>query len=99
MRNLGSVPQQPESPFAIASQPATDPVCGMTVDPERAAGSWEYGGKTWHFCSQRCLETFRAAPERFRGETPAIAHAPAAFPPAPADVTYTCPMHPEVVRN
>jgi len=99
MRNLGSVPQQPESPFAIASQPATDPVCGMTVDPARAAGSWEYGGRTWYFCSRHCLEAFRAAPEKFTGERPVIAHAPAAVAPAAADVTYTCPMHPEVVRT
>ncbi|HXI40819.1 MAG TPA: heavy metal translocating P-type ATPase, partial [Bryobacteraceae bacterium] len=99
MRNLGSVPQQPESPFAIASQPATDPVCGMTVDPARAAGSWEYGGRTWYFCSRHCLEAFRAAPEKFTGERPVIAHAPPTVGPAAANVTYTCPMHPEVVRN
>src|SRR5713226_9700368 len=107
VRNLGSVPQQPQSPFAIVSQPAKDPVCGMTVDPARAAGSWEYDGKKWYFCSRHCLEKFQAEPEKYTGERPAITQAPVATPAAPravspvgaADVTYTCPMHPEVVRN
>jgi P-type Cu+ transporter len=103
MRNLSSVPQQPQSPFAIVSQPAKDPVCGMTVDPARAAGSWEYGEKKWYFCSRHCLEKFRAEPEKYTGERPAIAPAPAAVPAAApvgaAGITYTCPMHPEVVRN
>ncbi len=29
-----------------------DPVCGMRVDPARAAGSHEYGGTTYYFCSK-----------------------------------------------
>jgi Cu+-exporting ATPase len=106
VRNLSSVPQQPQSPFAIVSQPAKDPVCGMTVDPARAAGSYEYGGKKWYFCSRHCLEKFQAAPEKYTGEKPATTQAAAAAPvaspvaaPAAAGVTYTCPMHPEVVRN
>ncbi len=99
MRNLPLVPQQPQSPFAIVSQPVIDPVCGMTVDPARAAGSWEYGGKTWHFCSRHCLEKFRAAPEKYAREKPAIPQVPATPSPDAAGVKYTCPMHPEVVRD
>jgi P-type Cu+ transporter len=44
---------------------ALDPVCGMTVVPERAAGSWEYGGTTYFFCGKGCLERFREHPERY----------------------------------
>ena len=35
----------------------TDPVCGMNIDSEEAAGTIEYEGKTYYFCSQvpRCL--------------------------------------------
>ncbi len=92
------MPQAPGSPFAIVSQPAKDPVCGMTVDPARAAGVYEYGGKKWYFCSRHCLEKFRADPGKYTGERPAEAPAPAT--PAPSEnVTYTCPMHPEVVRD
>jgi Cu+-exporting ATPase len=42
-----------------------DPVCGMMVEPKRAAGSSVYGGKTYHFCSAGCKSTFDKSPARF----------------------------------
>jgi Cu+-exporting ATPase len=42
-----------------------DPVCGMDVDPGTAAGSVEYEGQTYYFCSQGCLERFRERPQGF----------------------------------
>jgi len=42
-----------------------DPVCGMTVDPGRAAGSHTHNGTVYHFCSTHCLEKFQAAPDKF----------------------------------
>jgi Cu+-exporting ATPase len=45
----------------------TDPVCGMQVDPSSAAGSFEFQGTTYHFCSTSCLERFRAQPLAFVG--------------------------------
>lgn len=44
---------------------ATDPVCGMTVDPKRAAGSSEHAGRTIHFCSTGCKRRFDADPSKF----------------------------------
>ena len=44
---------------------ATDPVCGMKVDPKSAAGSQEYVGRTYYFCSPHCLTKFREEPGRF----------------------------------
>lgn len=44
---------------------ATDPVCDMEVDSATAAGSYEYGGTTYYFCSHGCLEDFREDPESF----------------------------------
>jgi Cu+-exporting ATPase len=47
---------------------ATDPVCGMTVDPDtaRAAGlSSEYNGETYYFCGRGCLLEFRDDPEKY----------------------------------
>ncbi len=41
---------------------AIDPVCGMTVQPATAAGSFEYQGKTYYFCATSCLAKFRADP-------------------------------------
>ncbi len=44
---------------------AVDPVCGMTVDPARAAASYNYQGKTYYFCCRGCLAKFEADPEKF----------------------------------
>ncbi len=37
-----------------------DPICGMTVDPATAAGSFKHEGKTYYFCSKGCLQKFIA---------------------------------------
>lgn len=42
-----------------------DPVCNMNVDPARAAGSAEYKGQTYYFCSQGCVKRFNADPEKY----------------------------------
>ncbi len=73
---------------------AIDPVCGMTVDPAHAAGEWEYKGQHYYFCNPSCLKRFQASPETFL--SPA---APASEPAAPAGTQYTCPMHPEIVKD
>ena len=44
---------------------ATDPVCGMEVEPERAAGSSEYKGITYYFCAGGCKEKFDTAPGKY----------------------------------
>ena len=42
-----------------------DPVCGMKVAPEKAAGCREHAGETYYFCSQKCLEKFTVDPDRW----------------------------------
>src|SRR4029077_20216576 len=42
-----------------------DPVCGMTVIPEKAAGKAEHAGKTHYFCSKGCAERFSREPEKY----------------------------------
>jgi heavy metal translocating P-type ATPase len=42
-----------------------DPVCGMTVDPQKAAGKVERGSKTYYFCSKGCAERFSKEPAKF----------------------------------
>ncbi len=42
-----------------------DPVCGMTVDTERAAASLEHDGKKFYFCCGHCAEKFRAEPAKY----------------------------------
>jgi Cu+-exporting ATPase len=70
---------------------ATDPVCGMSVDPASARHRAEHDGKSYFFCGTRCLERFSAEPKRFLAPKPAVAPAGAR--------SWTCPMHPEVVRD
>jgi YHS domain-containing protein len=45
-----------------------DPVCGMDVTPETAAGKVEYKGKTYYFCSPGCRRSFEKEPEKYLAE-------------------------------
>jgi P-type Cu+ transporter len=78
----------------VVSTEHVDPVCGMTVDPADAAGSVEYRGQTYYFCNESCVERFRATPEDFLS---GAAHERSADHVQAAE--WTCPMHPEVVRD
>ncbi len=79
-----------------------DPVCGMTVDPDHAAGSFDFQDNTYYFCSTHCLHRFREDPEAFLNK-PAIQPIgiarPPKEPPAKPGQKYTCPMHPEIIRD
>lgn len=44
---------------------ATDPVCGMTVQLASAAGSSNYNGASYSFCSTACKTRFDAAPAQY----------------------------------
>jgi Cu+-exporting ATPase len=68
---------------------ATDPVCGMSVDPQTAKHRLAHEGQDYFFCSGRCRERFSAEPDKFLQPKPPE-------PAAPAGAIYTCPMHPEV---
>jgi Cu+-exporting ATPase len=76
-----------------SNQTFIDPVCGMTVTPARAAGHVEYEGQMYYFCGQGCVKRFQADPLKF------VRPAPRAEPVAVAGAEYTCPMHPEIVRD
>jgi len=45
-----------------------DPVCNMMIDPETAAGTSEYKGKTYYFCSPGCKRSFDKDPEKYLSE-------------------------------
>src|SRR5438477_3559293 len=76
-----------------------DPVCGMTVDPADASGSVAYRGQTFYFCNPSCVERFRAAPEDFVGDKDRREQGRLPAPSPDSEVDYTCPMHPEIVRD
>lgn len=76
----------------VKTQVVKDPVCGMDVDPSDSAGSVDYKGVTYHFCSEHCVAAFKENPEEYLDEQAKAAKAAA----LPKDAVYTCPMHPEV---
>ncbi|MEI9402170.1 heavy metal translocating P-type ATPase [Mesorhizobium argentiipisi] len=115
-----------------------DPVCGMTVDPAAGKPTAEHGGRTFHFCSERCRTKFQAEPEGYLTATDPVCGMsvdrasakhfvrhegqgfyfcsagckgkfeaePAKYlagrpepQPMPRGTQYTCPMHPEIVRD
>ena len=47
---------------AAAKTKAIDPICGMQVDPNKAAGTSEYQGKTYYFCNPSCKRKFETNP-------------------------------------
>lgn len=82
-----------------APTPVTDPVCGMKIDPAKAAGSVEHQGKAVYFCGKSCLAKFVADPDRYLSPaepatTKPVPSSPAS--PASASGAYVCPMDPDV---
>ncbi len=83
---------------------ATDPVCGMSVDPARAAARYEYKGDSYNFCCRGCMSKFEADPKKFltaKSGPPAstTSHAPTSSSKAGSRTEWVCPMHPEIVRS
>ncbi|TGT63160.1 MULTISPECIES: heavy metal translocating P-type ATPase [unclassified Mesorhizobium] len=115
-----------------------DPVCGMTVDPAAGKPTADHGGRTFHFCSERCRIKFVAEPEsyltasdpvcgmsvdrasarhftrhdgqgfyfcsaacqgKFEAEPAKYLAGRAQPQPMPKGTQYTCPMHPEIIRD
>lgn len=73
---------------------ATDPVCGMSVKIGDAARHEVYAGETFYFCSDGCQEKFRADPHFYASGNAAMVGQRAA-----PGTEWTCPMHPEIVRD
>ncbi|PBC01221.1 heavy metal translocating P-type ATPase [Mesorhizobium sp. WSM3860] len=115
-----------------------DPVCGMTVDPAAGKPAAEHGGRSFHFCSERCRTKFQAEPDKYLTATDPVCGMnvdrasarhfvrhegqgfyfcsagckgkfeaePAKYlagrpepQPMPKGTQYTCPMHPEIIRD
>ena len=80
-----------------------DPVCGMTVAPEKAAGQSEYQGQTIYFCGKSCKTRFDANPTAFikpeKAPQPVPASSLSPLNPSSGKVPHTCPMHPEVRQD
>src|ERR1035437_6522831 len=93
---------------ATSAEVVKDPVCGMQVDPAKAAGQSQYQGLTHSFCSLECKKKFDLNPAQYMQsgkEMPPLQ--PQSVPSLPvagetkvaASGKYTCPMHPEVLAD
>jgi len=71
---------------------AVDPVCGMKVNRASAKHFARHEGQGFYFCSAGCKTKFEAEPAKYLGDRPAPQ-------PMPKGTQYTCPMHPEVIRD
>src|SRR5688500_15170393 len=76
-----------------AAAKVRDPVCGMDVTPESAAGSSTHDGQTYYFCSAACKERFDSDAESFAPASGTSADAPGrpATPPGPSPHTSATP--------
>ena len=68
---------------------ATDPVCGMSVDPHTTKHKAVHNQHTYYFCSAGCRDKFVKSPSTYLADKPAPKE-------VPAGTIYTCPMHPEI---
>src|SRR5271168_1903170 len=57
--------QNTGSPMPPSSPRVKDLVCGMMVDPQKAAAKVVHGGQAYYFCAQRCAQKFEKEPEKF----------------------------------
>ncbi|HEX2928864.1 MAG TPA: heavy metal-binding domain-containing protein, partial [Candidatus Binatia bacterium] len=87
----------------------TDPICDMTVEPDSAAGKFEFNGQAYYFCSAHCQKLFQSDPAKYLRAAETRKNAPAQVPeerrplhhaattkPESLGAIYTCPMDPEV---
>ncbi|MDX1965340.1 MAG: heavy metal translocating P-type ATPase [Pirellulales bacterium] len=91
-------------PVIQPDPPVVDPVCGMRVNPARAAGVTEYAGATYHFCSLSCRSKFLANPQKYLNAAAVgsfSSMSPGEQPTTnPGEtVDYICPMDPEVLSD
>jgi P-type Cu+ transporter len=91
-----------------------DPVCGMAVDPRQTAFREVLDRVPYSFCGASCRDRFRHDPDRYLTKAEPAEIAPpagsrtgaataelrtAGAEPFPTAVQWTCPMHPDVVRD
>lgn len=83
------------SPKNAPSVMATDPVCGMSVDPSRTAHKHDHEGQQYFFCSASCKSKFVPDPHKYlrRGEAAKVMLTGSGRTDS---VIYTCPMHPQI---
>src|SRR3974390_2398836 len=62
---MSKADKQPAGESPQMKLTATDPVCGMTVDPVTARGVAQFQGDTYCFCSPPCINRFLYEPAKY----------------------------------
>jgi Cu+-exporting ATPase len=75
-----------------AQDKVIDPVCGMTVDPNKTPHRHVHQHHTYYFCGNGCRTKFAADPAKYLDKDKKAA----ADAAVPAGTIYTCPMHPQI---
>ncbi len=83
---------------APATAAATDPVCGMSVDPAAATHRHMHAGIVYVFCCDGCRRRFAEDPDGWLDGS-ARRRAAEAAARAGDSALFTCPMHPEVRQD
>jgi Cu+-exporting ATPase len=89
--HLGSTRHASAGGSPAGAEGVRDPVCGMTVDPQKTPHCQQHSGRTYYFCSAGCTDKFAADPAKYLA--PARTES---TPAVPAGTIYTCPMHPQI---
>ena len=92
--HAGSIPLHVHGPAESGTATVKDPVCGMKVTLGAGKPSTVHAGVTYHFCSIKCNDKFVANPAHYLVEQPKVEK-----PSPPAGTKYSCPMHPEIIRD
>ncbi|MGH9207224.1 MAG: heavy metal-binding domain-containing protein, partial [Acidimicrobiales bacterium] len=75
----------------------------MSVDPATAKHRVDQGGHAYYFCSNRCREKFIADPNKYLqkadGDPRSVPQQAASIESGRGETSWTCPMHPEIVRK
>jgi len=93
---------KPNSGGAEAGGKVLDPVCGMMIDPAKAAAKSRYHAQTVYFCMEGCKRKFDAHPAKYWDPEKNVPRVPRDEKPAHdhgGTANYVCPMDPEVSQN
>ena len=74
-----------------ADNTVRDPVCGMTVSPDRASASTQYESAMYYFCCEHCKKRFDADPQAFL-----VPNTQVQEDGQDLAASYVCPMDPDV---
>ena len=84
----------PAEAVDVGQATAIDPVCGMTVTLRPDGRKADYKGAIFHFCSEKCQTKFGLDPYFY-----ASGNALRRGKVVKAGTSYTCPMHPQIIRD